>query len=97
MSLEFRLFELENLKFTMPFNDYCKIEQFIDEIGKITNMFFNLIDEYTQYLKEKGMDEEEVKKKIDEYTDKALSTKIDYEPNVELYSLLTDYEKIIEK
>lgn len=74
MKLEKELLEInENKTFELSLNDYVTLQQLLDEIGKITNSYFYLQQEY---FKKYG-DEEKLKT----YHDKLKNNEISYDVN----------------
>lgn len=74
MKLEKSLLMLyTNHKFDLSFNDYLKIMRMLKEIGKVTDSFFLLQQEYYKANGDKD--------KLQEYHDRLINDKIEY--NVE--------------
>lgn len=68
-------FEKDN-KFKIPFNDYIILDEILNEIGIITNKYFNLINEYNDVLLKKGLTYDERRNIIEAYNKDALNEDI---------------------
>ena len=66
-------------QFTMPFDDYVIMHEFIDKIENVTNLYFTLIMEYEKYLKDDNKTIEERKKILQEYNQNILENDVNFD------------------
>ena len=70
MAIECILLEMEyRLKFNMSLNDVNLLYTYLNDVGKVTNLFFTLQEEYYDKFKDE--------KKLEEYHNKLLNEDID--------------------
>lgn len=71
-------------KFTMPFSDYIILDKFLTEVENITNLYFQLIDEYKKKINKEDISNEERIQKLNEYNTKLLNEEV--ELNFDIYN-----------
>lgn len=71
-------------KFVMPFTDYVILDNFLTEIENITNLYFQLIDDYKRHINKEDIPNEERFNKMNEYNQKLLNEEVVF--NFEKYS-----------
>lgn len=65
-------------KFDISFNDFLKLEDYINLIGNITNKYFYLTSEfYNEKLKNSNLDNSTKKNELTKYNDMLLNSEID--------------------
>lgn len=65
-------------KFDLSFNDFLKLEDYINLIGNITNKYFYLTSEfYNEKLKNSNLDNSTKKNELTKYNDMLLNSEID--------------------
>jgi hypothetical protein len=67
-----------NNRFTMSFNDYIILDKFLTEVENITNLYFQLMDEYKKYLNKKDIKNDERINLLNEYNNKLLNEEIEF-------------------
>lgn len=71
MTIERFLLEINvRFKFTLSFSDVCKLYDYLKSVGKITNIYFETLDEF--YRKHPD------KEKVNEYRNKISGDKIEF-------------------
>lgn len=78
-----------NNRFTMSFNDYIILDKFLTEVENITNLYFQLMDEYKKHLNKKDIKNDERINLLNEYNNKLLNEEIEFN--------FTNYEDFIKK
>ena len=65
-------------KFDISFNDFLKLEDYINLLGNITNKYFYLTSEfYNEKLKNSNLDNSTKKNELTKYNDMLLNSEID--------------------
>lgn len=85
-------FEVNN-KFNMSFNDYIKFNKYLNEIGKITTQYFQLIEQFDKELIKNGLTKEEYRSVLTQYNDKLLNENVICDTH-QCVNLIEKYEKI---
>lgn len=67
-----------NNKFIMPFKDYLILDKFLSEVENVTNLYFQLIDEYKKYINKENINNDERLKKLSDYNNNLLNEDIDF-------------------
>lgn len=69
-------------KFTMPFQDYIILDDFLTKIGNITNLYFQLLNEYKKVINKENIPNEERLEKINTFNQKILNEEVmfDFQP-----------------
>ncbi len=78
-----------NNRFTLSFNDYITLDKFLTEVENITNLYFQLIDDYKKHLNKENIKNEDRINLLNEYNNKLLNEKIEFD--------FTKYEDFIKK
>jgi hypothetical protein len=78
-----------NNRFTLSFNDYITLDKFLTEVENITNLYFQLIDDYKKHLNNENIKNEDRINLLNEYNNKLLNEKIEFD--------FTKYEEFIKK
>ena len=79
MSIEEKLLKFEESdKFLMDFNEYIKLEKFLDEIGYITDKYFSLLKEYDEKLTKQDLSLDVMSRMIENFIEKSLNSNIEY-------------------
>lgn len=78
-----------NNKFTMNFSDYIVLDNFLKEVENITNLYFQLIDDYKKKINKENIDNSERYNKLKSYNEKLL--------NEEVFFNFNPYEEFMEK
>ena len=68
----------EKEKFIIDFNEYIKLEKFLDEIGYITDKYFSLLKEYNEKLDKQDLNLDAQMRIINNFIEKSLNSEIDY-------------------
>jgi uncharacterized membrane protein YheB (UPF0754 family) len=71
-------------KFNMPFSDYVIMDKFLCEVENITNLYFQLMDEYKKSINKENINNDEIIEKLQNYNDKLLNEEIEF--NFEPYN-----------
>jgi hypothetical protein len=79
-------------EFKMPFDDYIILDEIINKVENITNLYFTLVMDYEKSLDKKQYSLEERKKMIMDFNQKILNQKI----NVDLKQYEVWFKKYIE-
>ena len=85
-------FEVNN-KFNMSFNDYIEFNKYLNEIGKITTQYFQLIEQFDKELIKNGLTKEEYRNVLTQYNDKLLNENVTCDTH-QCVNLIEKYEKI---
>lgn len=75
---EFLLKYEEKEKFIIDFNEYIKLEKFLDEIGYITDKYFSLLKEYSEKLDKQDLNLDAQMRIMNNFIEKSLNSEIDY-------------------
>lgn len=78
-----------NNRFTLSFNDYITLDKFLTEVENITNLYFQLIDDYKKHLNKENIKNEDRINLLNEYNNKLLNEEIEFD--------FTKYEDFIKK
>lgn len=78
-----------NNRFTLSFNDYTTLDKFLTEVENITNLYFQLIDDYKKHLNKENIKNEDRINLLNEYNNKLLNEEIEFD--------FTKYEDFIKK
>lgn len=78
-----------NNRFILSFNDYITLDKFLTEVENITNLYFQLIDDYKKHLNNENIKNEDRINLLNEYNNKLLNEKIEFD--------FTKYEDFIKK
>lgn len=78
-----------NNKFTMNFSDYIVLDNFLKEVENITNLYFQLIDDYKKKINKENIDNSERYNKLKSYNEKLL--------NEEVFFNFNPYKEFMEK
>ena len=71
MTIERFLLEIDaRLKFTLSFSDACKLYNYLKDVGRITNIYFELLEEFYRKYPDKD--------KISEYKNKISGDKLEF-------------------
>lgn len=82
MDIEEKLLKFEKTdKFLMDFNEYIKLEKFLDEIGYITDKYFSLLKEYDEKLTKQELNIDAESRIMNNFIEKSLNSEIDYNIN----------------
>jgi DNA-directed RNA polymerase beta' subunit len=73
-----------NNKFTMPFVDYIILDKFLSEVENITNLYFQLMDDYKRHINKEDISNEERIAKMNEYNEKLLNENVEF--NFDVYN-----------
>lgn len=65
-------------KFTMPFTDYITLDKLLTEVENVTNLYFQLIDEYKKHINKENITNEERNNKLIEFNDKLLNEEVEF-------------------
>lgn len=76
--------ELEH-KFNMPFNDYMTLDSFLTEIENITNLYFQLINDFSKKVNQENISNDERKEAIKLFNQRLLEEEITF--NFEPYKI----------
>ena len=68
----------EKEKFIIDFNEYIKLEKFLDEIGYITDKYFSLLKEYSEKLDKQDLNLDAQMRIMNNFIEKSLNSEIDY-------------------
>lgn len=68
----------EKEKFIIDFNEYIKLEKFLDEIGYITDKYFSLLKEYNEKLDKQDLNLDAQLIIMNNFIEKSLNSEIDY-------------------
>ena len=68
----------EKEKFIIDFNEYIKLEKFLDEIGYITDKYFSLLKEYSEKLDKQDLNLDSQMRIMNNFIEKSLNSEIDY-------------------
>lgn len=68
----------EKEKFIIDFNEYIKLEKFLDEIGYITDKYFSLLKEYNEKLDKQDLNLDAQIRIMNNFIEKSLNSEIDY-------------------
>ena len=80
MHFEEKLLLCENdNRFKLSFSDYLTLDKFLSEVENVTNLYFQLIDEYKKYINKKDIDNNERLKMLSEYNNKLLNETVDFD------------------
>ena len=63
-------------KFTMPFQDYIILDEFLIKVENITNLYFQLIDEYKKSINKENISNEERLNKLNKFNQKILNENV---------------------
>ena len=69
-------------RFTMPFQDYITLDKFLTNVENITNLYFQLIDEYKKSINKENITNEERLNKLTDFNQKILNEDVmfDFQP-----------------
>ena len=67
-----------NNRFTMSFKDYIILDKFLTEVENITNLYFQLIDDYKKHINKANINNDERLKLLNDFNDKLLNEEIDF-------------------
>jgi hypothetical protein len=65
-------------KFNMPFSDYVTMDKFLCEVENITNLYFQLMDDYKKHINKEDIKNDEIIEKLQTYNDKLLNEEIEF-------------------
>ena len=65
-------------KFTMPFTDYITLDKLLTEVENVTDLYFQLIDEYKKHINKENITNEERNNKLIEFNDKLLNEEVEF-------------------
>lgn len=68
----------EKEKFIIDFNEYIKLEKFLDEIGYITDKYFSLLKAYSEKLDKQDLNLDAQMRIMNNFIEKSLNSEIDY-------------------
>lgn len=77
-------------KFVMPFTDYVILNKLLSEVENITDLYFQLMDEYKKSINKENISNEEKIQKLNDFNQKLLSEEVAF--NFKEYeSFITKY------
>lgn len=101
MSIEEKLLRIEMTKiFSMPFNDIVLLKSYLSNIGEITKLYFDLVEQYCEQVKSEyvDLDYDGKKEKLQEYNDRILESDVYEVQNYhDILIFLDKYENIMRK
>lgn len=68
-----------NNKFSMPFSDIVIMDKFLTEIENITNLYFQLVDDYKRVVNKKDLDNDKKVEILKEFNEKLLNENVEFD------------------
>ena len=99
ISIEEKLLKLEMFNiFSFHFNEIVVLKQYLKEIGEVTSLYFELVEEYGNTIKTEHSDKsyEEKKQILQEYNDNLLKSEVySIENTQEILRFIEKYQNLL--
>lgn len=66
-------------KFIMPFTDYITLDKLLSEVENVTNLYFQLMDEYKKFLNKENISNEERNNQLNDFNQKLLNENVEFD------------------
>jgi hypothetical protein len=63
-------------KFVMPFADYIILDKLLSEVENITNLYFQLMDDFKKSINKENISNDERNQKLDDFNQKLLNEEV---------------------